>query len=119
MRDCLTRRGQGECMSRGAGSILRGALPVSRLPRVVRERFDDGIELVGVLARERGGDLAMERDTFARQELGVDGLARERVTKRESFRGLLDDQLCGDELFHESQELALVVVRKQAKQVEI
>src|SRR5205085_3420508 len=40
-------------------------------------------DLAELLARERGGDFAVQRDAFPREELGVHRLAREGVPKGE------------------------------------
>ena len=53
----------------------------------------------------------MERDALARQQVGVDRLARERVTEGESLRRFLDDELRRDELLDERQQLSFVVIR--------
>ena len=78
---------------------------------MVGQRLDDAVERPRVLLLERGGDLPVQRDALARQQLGVDRLARERVTEREPLRRFLDDELRRDELLDERQQLPLVVIR--------
>jgi hypothetical protein len=53
---------------------------------MIGQRFDHGVELAVVRALERGGHVAVEGDPLAREQIGVDGLARERVAERENAR---------------------------------
>ena len=76
--------------------------------------FDDRVERIGVLSLERGGDFAVQRDALAPEQLGVDRLARERVTEGEPFGRFLDDELRGDQLLDERQQLLLVVIGERS-----
>jgi hypothetical protein len=99
--------------------VLRGAMPITGFPRVVRQRFDDTVRRVRMLTFDRIGYASVQRDAFSRKQLGVDRLASKRVTKCESVGRLLDDKLRRDELFHERQHFTLVVLREYPQQVEV
>ena len=68
---------------------------------MVGERLDDAIERLRVVALERRSNLAMQRNPLASEELGVDGLSRQGVAKREPLGGFLHDALRCDQLLHE------------------
>jgi hypothetical protein len=63
-----------------------------------------------MLLLERGRHLPVERDALAREQVGVDRFASERVTECEPLRRFLDDELRRDELLDERQQLSLVVI---------
>jgi hypothetical protein len=91
--DGLPRRRERHRVLRRTDGIARRGDPISGLPRMVGERLDDRIDRLGARPLEGGGDLAVQRDPFACQEIDVDGLASERVAEGESIGGFLDDEL--------------------------
>jgi len=119
VRDRLSWRRQSDRMPSGASRIDGRARPISRFPHVVRERLDDRVQRVRVVALEGSRDFPMQRDPLARQQLGVDGLAGERVAEREPFRRFLDDELRGDELLDEREQLLLVAIRERLQQSKV
>ena len=53
------------------------------------------------------------------QEIGVNRLPRQRVTKGELLGGLLDDQLGRDQFFDQRQQFALVVLSQMLQEAEV
>src|SRR3989442_10277445 len=54
----------------------------------------------------------MQRLAFADQQIGIDGLARQRVAEGELLRRLLNDELGSDQLLDQLEEMMLIVVRE-------
>ena len=115
----LARGAEAQRARGGAQCVAPRRLPRASLEGVIGERVVAVVRAIVVVALERGGDRAMQRDAFAREQARAHGLAREGVAKREPVRRLLDDELRVDQLLHQREQLGLVVLRERLEQPEV
>ena len=103
-------RVQGLRLLSGALSIQKRLLPGSCFVKMVGEigqvRFKQG----AIEALQRVSNAVMQRFADAHQQIAIDGLAGQRVTKGELFRRLLYNELGSDQLFDEVEEVLFVMM---------
>src|SRR5579883_1365071 len=105
----------------GPAAELSCFLPVTGLIGVVGQLLGAAFELAAAAAEllARLADAAMQRPPLARQDLGVERLARERVAEAIAVRGLFDEELRRDQLAQRAQQRCLVEPRDGLQQLEL
>src|SRR5713226_9062165 len=100
------------CLLSSTLPMLQCFLPQARFKEMVSQVCQVSIEDRGVEALQRFRNAAVQRLAFADQQVGIDGLPRQRMAEGELFRRLLNEQLGRYQLLDQLEQVLFVILRE-------